>query len=81
MDKHLEVKCDIDLHLMVIKSTSIYREMTKKTIFKITGNFNCALLTAYLLFAIRVCFRKLEKITDVTVKKISPIFKQSFADF
>ena len=40
MDKHLEVKCDIDLHLMVIKSTSIYREMTKKPIFKITGIFS-----------------------------------------
>ena len=32
-DKHLEVKCDIDLHLMVTKRTSIYREMTKKDRF------------------------------------------------
>ena len=40
MDKHLEVQCDIDLHLMVIKSKSIYREMTKNPIYKITGNFS-----------------------------------------
>ena len=37
--KHLEEGCDIDFNFMFTKSTSIHREMAKRPIFKITGNF------------------------------------------
>ena len=37
--KHLEEGFNIDFNLMFTKSTSIHREMAKRPIFIITGNF------------------------------------------